>query len=455
MTPEYGAPSQLEKIDMLELADARGAEQVRPARRGGRAARRAQAVAPQSPGRSERATTQVPVFATVASRWDDPGIERCYAALRGDGSASARRERFAVRARVRAAPVASPPSLRARRRASRYLAEIAETRARLSRAHRELAEAARAAPRRCARSGRALASGARPNWRDALASASAARRSTALARARAAHGARGVARAARALRAPTRRATRCAGARFRVENHGETLSGTQLPRVALPRGDELGRARALPAPREPARARSRSPRACSRSSARARTRRACSRARATPERTNRRFHLLAAGQPARAALDRLRQRDALRPRSRTSGPTSAARSATRASRSAPSTTRRSSTRASTCCDPEHLGLDDDQRPRADGARVLPERRDRPGASSGTCARRAGSTRVRARFAARGAARATTGELPAGPRRPRPRPARHRGRRGRRRRDLRAHPRRRAAHACAAPCRPTS
>ena len=47
MTPEYGAPSQLEKIDMLELADVGRAQQVRPAGRRGRAARRAQAVAPQ------------------------------------------------------------------------------------------------------------------------------------------------------------------------------------------------------------------------------------------------------------------------------------------------------------------------------------------------------------------------------------------------------------------------
>ena len=43
MTADYGAASQLEKIDMLDFADFIVAEQVREARRGGCAARRAQA----------------------------------------------------------------------------------------------------------------------------------------------------------------------------------------------------------------------------------------------------------------------------------------------------------------------------------------------------------------------------------------------------------------------------
>ena len=60
------------------------------------------------------------------------------------------------------------------------------------------------------------------------------------------------------------------------------------------------------------RAASPSPAACSRSSARTRTRRACSPARATPFRTNRRFHLLSEGHAGEAAVDRVRLGDAVR-----------------------------------------------------------------------------------------------------------------------------------------------
>ena len=61
---------------MLDLADAGRAQQVRQARRRGRAARRAQAVAAQ-PRRLRRSPDdEVPVFPTIASRFDDPGRER-------------------------------------------------------------------------------------------------------------------------------------------------------------------------------------------------------------------------------------------------------------------------------------------------------------------------------------------------------------------------------------------
>ena len=60
----------------------------------------------------------------------------------------------------------------------------------------------------------------------------------------------------------------------------ESLSGTLVPKLSLPAVRRPRRAGALAAQREPARARSRSPPACSRSSARARTRRGCSPARA-------------------------------------------------------------------------------------------------------------------------------------------------------------------------------
>jgi isobutyryl-CoA mutase len=81
MTPEYGAPSQLEKIDMIDLADtivinksdrpgARDA--LRDVRKQWRRNRTAFQI-----GEAE-----VPVFPTVASQWDDAGVERMYQHLR-------------------------------------------------------------------------------------------------------------------------------------------------------------------------------------------------------------------------------------------------------------------------------------------------------------------------------------------------------------------------------------
>ncbi len=73
MTPEFGAPSQLEKIDMLDLADLvainkfdrRGAEDaLRDVRR-----------------QLQRTRQSAPVHGTVASRFNDPGVNRLFEAL--------------------------------------------------------------------------------------------------------------------------------------------------------------------------------------------------------------------------------------------------------------------------------------------------------------------------------------------------------------------------------------
>ncbi len=80
MTSEYGAASQLEKIDMLDFADLvalnkfekRGAEDaLRDVRKQWRR-NRADFKAPDE---------QVPVFPTIASRFNDPGVNRLFAAL--------------------------------------------------------------------------------------------------------------------------------------------------------------------------------------------------------------------------------------------------------------------------------------------------------------------------------------------------------------------------------------
>ena len=81
MTPEYGAASQLEKIDMLDFADMivlnkfekRGAEDaLRDVRKQWRR---------NHPDRMKLPDGEVPVFPTVASRFNDPGVNRLFVAL--------------------------------------------------------------------------------------------------------------------------------------------------------------------------------------------------------------------------------------------------------------------------------------------------------------------------------------------------------------------------------------
>ncbi len=81
MTSEYGAASQLEKIDMLDYADfivlnkseKRGAEDsLRDVRKQWRR---------NHPDRARLPEAQLPVFPTIASRFNDPGVNRLFAAL--------------------------------------------------------------------------------------------------------------------------------------------------------------------------------------------------------------------------------------------------------------------------------------------------------------------------------------------------------------------------------------
>ncbi|HEY1873583.1 MAG TPA: methylmalonyl-CoA mutase family protein, partial [Steroidobacteraceae bacterium] len=81
MTSEYGAASQLEKIDMLDFADfivlnkseKRGAEDsLRDVRKQWRR---------NHPDHARLADTELPVFPTIASRFNDPGVNRLFAAL--------------------------------------------------------------------------------------------------------------------------------------------------------------------------------------------------------------------------------------------------------------------------------------------------------------------------------------------------------------------------------------
>jgi isobutyryl-CoA mutase len=81
MTSEYGAASQLEKIDMLDYADfivlnkseKRGSEDsLRDVRKQWRR---------NHPERAKLSDAETPVFPTIASRFNDPGVNRLFAAI--------------------------------------------------------------------------------------------------------------------------------------------------------------------------------------------------------------------------------------------------------------------------------------------------------------------------------------------------------------------------------------
>ena len=130
MTPEFGAASQLEKIDMLDFADVvainkfdrkGGADALRDVRKQFGRNRGLFGVAPET----------LPVYGTIASRFNDDGVTALFqgvlAALRENGFADtiegwgeSRLTAVETRVSTRAAAIVPP-------RRVRYLAEVAET----------------------------------------------------------------------------------------------------------------------------------------------------------------------------------------------------------------------------------------------------------------------------------------------------------------------------------------
>ena len=128
MTSEFGAASQLEKIDMLDLADIvvinkfdkRGAEDaLRDVRKQWRRNHVAFATPP---------TTRCPVYPTIASQFNDPGVNWMFVSLCAALAGTPGAEATAVgpRARLGSTRTSRPATRLIPGQRVRYLAEIAE-----------------------------------------------------------------------------------------------------------------------------------------------------------------------------------------------------------------------------------------------------------------------------------------------------------------------------------------
>jgi methylmalonyl-CoA mutase len=225
MTPEFGAASQLEKIDMLDFADAVAINKFE--RRGGAdALRDVRRQLARNGGRTGVGLEQLPVFGTVASRFNDDGVTALYQELRRQlgehGLAAGPGALRPVETKVSSLHEAVVPPAR-----TRYLAEIADE----VRSYHERSAVAAATARH------------RQQLLDVSGMLEAAGRP-----------AGDVAELAAAADAELDPALRAAVdswpetvARYRAERLDdgtelwrESLAGTRVPRVALPRFDDHG-----------------------------------------------------------------------------------------------------------------------------------------------------------------------------------------------------------------------
>src|SRR5713101_5437569 len=125
MTPEYGAASQLEKIDMLDFADFVAINKLD--RKGGEDALRDVRKQYQRNRRLfDRSAEEMPVYGTIASRFNDDGVTALYqgilATLAEHGLKIKPGALLPIKARASSARNAIVPPSR-----SRYLAEVADT----------------------------------------------------------------------------------------------------------------------------------------------------------------------------------------------------------------------------------------------------------------------------------------------------------------------------------------
>ncbi|MGH8177677.1 MAG: methylmalonyl-CoA mutase family protein [Steroidobacter sp.] len=256
MTSEYGAPSQLEKIDMLDFADMivlnkfekRGAEDaLRDVRKQWRR---------NHPQQAKLADAQIPVFPTIASRFNDPGVNRLFGEL-----CTALNEK--LKARDAAQPAWAPEAVGPTEFVSRdplipgsrtrYLAEIAANGRRAQKDAEALVEAARTAYG-LYQSLRALHDAALPTplerypdsaVTDAQADATRCELRAAYNRALDAIGAEALGE----LRRWPQRVREITQAQYSYkvrdrfvtgENYTQTLTGTQIPKLSAPKTSEWG-----------------------------------------------------------------------------------------------------------------------------------------------------------------------------------------------------------------------
>ncbi len=124
MTPEYGAPSQLEKIDMLDFADLvvinkfdrKGADD---------ALRDVRKQYQRNHERFDAAPDEMPVFGTIAAKFNDDGVTALYQAILEELAARGLADWSS--ALPRAAPKSSRRDLIVPTDRTRYLGEVAET----------------------------------------------------------------------------------------------------------------------------------------------------------------------------------------------------------------------------------------------------------------------------------------------------------------------------------------
>ncbi len=123
MTPEFGAPTQLEKIDMLDFADMVILNKAdRPGAADALSHVRKQYMRNRQHFNSD--PQSLPIYPTIASRFNDPGVNRMYAALISMIDQHAMQD-FSIRHRSDEEPGNFNPVIPSSR--VRYLSEIAET----------------------------------------------------------------------------------------------------------------------------------------------------------------------------------------------------------------------------------------------------------------------------------------------------------------------------------------
>ena len=231
MTSEYGAPTQLEKIDMLDWADLVAVNKIE--RRGAEDALREVRKVYRRARQLEMPDEEVPVFGTSAAHFDHPGVNQLYAALNSllatktGGAGNGGKTTAAVAGRAQIIP--------ARRQG--YLGEIAAT----LREHRQWIEGQAAAVRRVQH----LAAAREVLAEGGAGAAVIAELDEGLGQARAQVSPEAQAELAaypelEAQYAGDELAYEVRDRQIRAPLVRTTLSGTRLPRVVLPRTDDWG-----------------------------------------------------------------------------------------------------------------------------------------------------------------------------------------------------------------------